>query len=246
MSSTFDRQRVAASGGVEDIPAPPPGLGQMTPRSTQPDPALPAAAGTPPGAPGSLGLPPPREATGMTKVDAKVHAAWVDHQVTGFAQNKLMFQKVLSAFMWPYWITVVMYGLLFVVGIAGFVFAVILGYLKGLEFALAFGGLSVVAFLTFFIRQPLTALEDNLQFITWLGIIYNTYWTRLMYANDGATVQKDLVDITNTTLQEMDQLVDKHAAMASKRPGLLQAKDTTPAVAKEPGTKHPGGEGGPA
>jgi hypothetical protein len=182
----------------------------------------------------------------MTQVDAKVHAAWVDHQVTGFAQNKLMFQKVLSAFMWPYWITVVMYGVLFVVGIAGFVVAVILGQSKGLEFALAFGGLSVVAFLTFFIRQPLTALEDNLQFITWLGIIYNTYWTRLMYANNEATVQKDLVDITNTTLQEMDQLVDKHAAMASKRPGLLQAKDTTPAVAKEPGTKDPGGKGGPA
>ena len=47
--------------------------------------------------------------------------------------------------------------------------------------AIAFGGLSVGSFLLFFIRQPLQALEENLEFITWLGVAFNTYWTRLMY-----------------------------------------------------------------
>jgi hypothetical protein len=150
------------------------------------------------------------------EVDPEVYKAWKQHIINGFQQNNEMFKKVLDAFMRPYWLTVNMYRILFAVGIAGFVVAVILGVFRGPEFALVFGGLSVTAFLAFFISQPLRALERNIHFITWLGVIYNTYWTRLMYANDKDRIQDDLDSIARTAVDEINQLIDKHANLAGK------------------------------
>ena len=95
--------------------------------------------------------------------------------------------------------------------------------------AVLFGGLSIVAFLAFFISQPLRALEQNLQFITWLGVIYNTYWARLMYATDPDTVQEDLEDIKQTTIKDLQILIDKQATLSAKRPTI------------DVGTNKPGG-----
>ena len=153
------------------------------------------------------------------QVDPEVYDAWKSHIINGFKQNNDMFNNVLDAFMRPYWMTVWMYRILFAVGLLGFLAAAVLGVLRGVTFAAVFGGISVVTFLAFFIGQPLRALEQNLQFITWLGIIYNTYWTRLMYTNDVATVQADLESITRTTVESIQQLIDKHAELAGKRPG---------------------------
>ena len=58
-----------------------------------------------------------------------------------------------------------------------------------------FAGMSVMA-PHYFVSRPLQALEENLQFITWLGIIYNTYWTRIANAQDTTTFQADLQDAT--------------------------------------------------
>jgi hypothetical protein len=77
----------------------------------------------------------------------------------------------------------------------------------------------VVAFLAFFIAQPLRALEENLLFITWLGIIYNTYWTRLMYTSNLNTAQQDLETLTKTTIAQLEELVKKHGQAARGRPG---------------------------
>ena len=81
-----------------------------------------------------------------------------------------------------------------------------------LIFSLIFGGLSVVSFLSYFISRPLQALEQNLKFITWLGIIYNTYWTRLVYAMDQDTVQQDLKANTDDAIAELTKLIDKHVS----------------------------------
>jgi hypothetical protein len=158
----------------------------------------------------------PTPLTPSQVVDADVYAAWKKHIIVGFEQNNEMFKKVLDAFIRPYWLTVNMYRVLFAVGILGFVAAVVLGVTQGFQFAAIFGGLSVAAFLTFFVSQPLRALERNLHFITWLGVIYNTYWTRLMYANDNATIQKDLDEITKTTIAELEQVIDKHTELSGK------------------------------
>ena len=168
-------------------------------------------------------LPPPvfhdlTEGTGPR--DEVVYAAWQKHMANGFDQNSEMFRKTLDAFLQPYWLTVLMYQVMFGLGILGVVAAAVLGVWQGLGFAILFGGLSIVAFLTFFISQPLRSLEQNLQFITWLGVIYNTYWARLMYATDPDTVQQDLEDIKQTTIKDLQVLIDKQAKLVTKRPGF--------------------------
>jgi len=167
-------------------------------------------------------LPPPLPPIALLEVpgerDPVVYAAWQKHIAKGFDQNSEMFRKVLDAFLRPYWLTVRMYQVLFAVGIIGIVAAVILGVWRGFEFAVLFGGLSIAAFLAFFVSQPLRSLEQNLHFITWLGVVYNTYWTRLMYANDPATVQTDLEAIKQNTIKDLTALIDKQAELAAKRP----------------------------
>lgn len=176
-------------------------------------------------------LPAPKTPRG--KVDPEVYEAWKKHVVIGFQQNGEMFRKLLDAFLRPYWMTVWMYRTLYVVGVAGFVVAALLAVWRGWEFAAIFGGISVVTFLAFFIGQPLRALEQNLEFITWLGLIYNTYWTRLMYANDATKVQEELEAINKAAVADLSALIDKHAAMAAARPGAEPPKEA-PAGDKPP------------
>jgi hypothetical protein len=95
---------------------------------------------------------------------------------------------------------------------------------KRSKFGLIFGGLGVVAFLSYFISRPLQALEQNLQFITWLGVVYNTYWTRLASMMDQATVQKDLQEATRDATNEIEKIIAKHAEVSGKRPGLAEKK----------------------
>ena len=88
------------------------------------------------------------------------------------------------------------------------------------SFGLIFGGLGAVAFLSYFISRPLQALEQNLQFITWLGVVYNTYWTRLANMREQATVQRDLLEATRDATNEIEKIIAKHAEVSGKRPGL--------------------------
>jgi hypothetical protein len=85
--------------------------------------------------------------------------------------------------------------------------------------AVAFAGLGVAAFLAFFVRQPLQALEENLQFITWLGVAFNTYWTRLMYMADPNTVQTELKAAEDDFRTSVERLIAKNAELRGKRPG---------------------------
>jgi hypothetical protein len=168
-----------------------------------------------PGAPINAGGEP------LAQADAELYDAWRKHIERGFENNNRMFDRTLNAFMYPYWVTVGMYIVLFVVGISAFVVAARLSFESGKElYTLLFGGIGAVAFLTFFLTRPLQALEENLQFITWLGIIYNTYWTRLAYMTDQTTVQRDLEAATNETIAKIKDLLNTHTERSSNRPGL--------------------------
>jgi len=86
-----------------------------------------------------------------------------------------------------------MYAVLFAIGIGLFVMAAILGLRESQSLvAVVFGGLSVASFVLFFMRQPVQALEENLEFTIWLGVALNTYGTQLMYMQDSKTIQADL------------------------------------------------------
>jgi hypothetical protein len=166
-------------------------------------------------------LPQPAVDQALKEQDPELYAAWRKHVERGFEQNATMFKQVLDAFMGPYHTTVSLYRLLFYLGVASFVVAVALSvWTRQAMFGLVFGGLSVAAFVSYFFNRPLHALEENLQFITWLGLIYNTYWTRLLYIMDRSTAQQDLEQANQDAIQELERLIDKHAERRGKRPGL--------------------------
>ena len=214
--------------------APEPGTLSSLPRvampKTTPDPTTPAApqpdGQAPAGGPGSgtvtddrdtSYLPPP--VTGRDgAVDRDLLVAWKDHMKEGFKQNNKMFRRVLSAFMLPYWFTVVMYVALFLFGLGAFGLAAVLAAQQQFDFAAVFGGLSAVTFLAFFISRPLKALEQNVILITWLGIVYNTYWSQLMNATNQETIQKDLDAITNSALNDLRALLAAQGKLSSQRP----------------------------
>lgn len=161
--------------------------------------------------------------------DEALRHAWRDYMIDNFDNNQKMFQSTLRAFRAPYWMTVIMYGALFLVGISAFAVAVYFAVSNsgeggvGISMALLFGGLSVASFLAFFIRQPLHALEDNLKFSAWLGGIYNTYWTQLMVAQNPNTVQSDIRQASEDFNTQMERLIRMHTELRQDRPG----KDVT-------------------
>lgn len=163
----------------------------------------------------------PLPGTPLMVADPELYAAWRDHMRHGFENNQVMFEQVLAGFMNPYWTTVWMYRILFGLGVAAFVVAALVALLtQGPVLTGIFGGLSVAAFLGYFLNRPLQALEENLQFITWLGVIYNSYWTRLAYTSDLTTVQQELEAATDDTVAKIKELMDKHAERNASRPVL--------------------------
>ena len=162
----------------------------------------------------------------LAEVDIALYEAWRAHIESGFKNNQTMFDRILNGFMGPYWTTVWMYRALFVVGILAFVAAIVLAYVTqdnpttAIGGAALFGGVGVLAFLSFFLSRPLQALEENLQMITWLGIIYNTYWTRMAYISQLDTVQEDIDAASSKTIEQIKELLDKHSELSGKRPGL--------------------------
>jgi hypothetical protein len=166
-------------------------------------------------------LPVPPRPGNLAEIDPEMYAAWRAHVLDGFANNQKMFEQLVNAFMGPYNTTVQLYRLTFIVGIVALAAAAILSAYTGqIMFGLLFGGISVAAFISYFITRPLRALEENLNFITWLGVIYNSYWTRLVYAMTMETVQEDIAAITNDFTKQMQELLDKSAALHKDRPGI--------------------------
>ena len=165
-------------------------------------------------------FPLPIDPTSTGAVPPELKAAWTQYMVGGFRQNEQMFQSTLEAFMKPYRLTVWLYAILFAVGIGLFVVAAVVGLGKGESVvAIAFAGLSVATFLAFFLRQPLHALEENLEFITWLGVAFNTYWSRLMYMSDPKTVQAELKAAEDDFRVSVEKLITRHAELRGTRPG---------------------------
>lgn len=165
-------------------------------------------------------LPPPEPPVSLKAIDEELYNAWRAHIVKGFENNERMFGAILDAVMVPYYTTIWMYRILFGVGVLAFLAAAVVSLWTGeAVFALIFGGLSVGAFLSYFLGRPLQSLEENINFITWLGLIYNTYWTRLVYMMDHKTVQTDLTNATHEAIAAIKDLLATHQKHNNKRPG---------------------------
>lgn len=161
----------------------------------------------------------------LKEYDPELYVAWSEHIKQGFENNTIMFNRILEGFMQPYRTSIWLYRILFGVGILAFVVSVAMAIwsdrsLAQVGGAALFGGLGLAAVLSFFVSRPLQALEENLQFITWLGIVYNTYWSRVTYAMDHDTFHKQIEDANNDAINSIKEMLDKHAAQSKSRPGL--------------------------
>lgn len=153
--------------------------------------------------------------------DPKLLAAWRKHVIAVFDNNETVFHQLLDGFLRPYWTTVWMYRILFALGVLSFVLAAGLAISSGRVVSVfTFGGLSAIAILGYFFNRPLQALEQNLQFLTWLGIIYNSYWTRLTLLNNEKTVQQDIDAVTDEATARIQELVAEHAKRSKTRTAL--------------------------
>ena len=174
--------------------------------------------------PSSLPMPTVPELPGgkpFRKEHPELYEAWRKHVENGLNNNNLMFKRILEGFMNPYWTTVWMYRILFAIGVGAFLVAAYLGIRDGATAGtVLFGGLSIATLIAYFVSRPLQALEENLQFITWLGVIYNTYWTRLLYTMDQESAHTQIEDATNDAIEKIKEMMDKHASHSDKRPGL--------------------------
>ena len=173
-------------------------------------------------------LPAPKADARLLAADPELYAAWREHVRAGFEQNSTMFRRILDAFMEPYYTTIWMYRILFGLGVVAFVAAIVVSiWLREPLFALVFGGLSIGAFLSYFVSRPIQALEENLQLITWLGVIYNSYWTSLASIQDPDSVQEELRTTTADTIAAIENLVDKQGRLQRKRPGSALKTDNS-------------------
>jgi uncharacterized protein YraI len=153
--------------------------------------------------------------------DAELLAAWREYVASSFANHQTLFQGLLQNFLRPYWTTVWMYRALFGLGVISLLVAVVVAITTGQPASvLLFGGLSAIALLGFFFNRPTLALEQNLHFLTWLGILYNSYWTRLTLLDNAQSVQHDITTTTDEAIARIQELAAEHAKHSAMRPGL--------------------------
>ena len=165
-------------------------------------------------------LPQPGAPT-ILNADPELLAAWRQYITASLANNQTVFQQVLDGFLRPYWTTVWMYRILFALGVLSFLLAAGLAIFTGRSGpVMLFGGLSAIVVLGYFFNRPIQGLEQNLHFLTWLGLIYNSYWTRLTLLNNEATIQRDISNVTDDAVARIQTLAAEHAKRSSARQGL--------------------------
>ena len=115
--------------------------------------------------------------------------------------------------------------------------AVVAAFVKGLTAnnvgeavaAVGLAGLTVGIFAAFFIQRPSAALERNAIFMPWVSIVLTTFWTRMLYLDDPATLDLKLGKAAKEASDELSAIALRYA--------VIDGKELT--VAKEAARTHP-------
>ncbi len=146
--------------------------------------------------------------------DPELYAVWRDHVREGFAQNSQMFRRALKSLMASYRAGVWAYRILLGVAVVSFMAGIGLSLWMGSAgFGLVFGGLGIAVFLIYFLSRPSWGLGENLELITWLGVVYNTYWARIVRIMNTDAGQKELEHAHKETVAEIQRIMDRRAKM---------------------------------
>jgi hypothetical protein len=136
------------------------------------------------------------------------------------------------------------YRTVFVAYLAMLVFglaAVVAAFVKGLEArsvgeavaAIGLCGLTVGIFIAFFVQRPSAALQRNAIFMPWVSIVLTTFWTRMLYLDDPATLDAKLGKAAKEASDELSAIAMRYAVIDGKE--LTVAKEaarTRPTVPK--------------
>ena len=118
--------------------------------------------------------------------------------------------------------------------------AIVAAFIKGMTAAsvgqaaaaIGLAGLTVGIFVAFFVQRPSAALERNAIFMPWVSIVLTTYWTRLMYLDDPATLDAKLGHATKEASDELSAIAMRYAVIDGKELSVAkQAARTHPVKA---------------
>jgi hypothetical protein len=172
----------------------------------------------------TMGLPRPRHGeTGATTSELRELAASILREdVDTLARTTKYLRR-------SYRVVFLGYVAMMVFGIA----AIVAAFIKGLtaasvgEAAAAVGlaGLTVGIFVAFFVQRPSAALERNAIFMPWVSIVLTTFWTRLLYLDDPATLDARLGHAAKEASDELSAIALRYAVIDGKE--LAVAKEAS-------------------
>ena len=82
--------------------------------------------------------------------------------------------------------------------------------------------MALVLFALLLYMRPLAALERNSVVSSFLSVVVNSYWTRLLYVKDGEGLDGNLEDATAYTVDHLGALLDRQLLGASKFMDLVR------------------------
>jgi len=141
------------------------------------------------------------------------------------------------------------YRVVFVAYVAMLVFglaAVVAAFVRGLTAATtaqsiaaaALAGMTVGIFVAFFVQRPSAALERNAIFMPWVSVVLTTFWTRLLYLDDPATLDEKLGRAAKDASAEQSTIAMRYAQIDSRELSVAkEAARTRPTrAARAPST----------
>jgi len=81
---------------------------------------------------------------------------------------------------------------------------------------------SIVLFALLLYMRPLAALERNSVVQSFLTVVVNSYWTRLLYVKDATDIDSHLEDATAYAVDHLSALLDRQILGASKYMDLVR------------------------
>ena len=120
--------------------------------------------------------------------------------------------------------------------------AIVAAFVKGLTAAtigeaiasVGLAGLTVGIFVAFFVQRPSAALERNAIFMPWVSIVLTTFWTRLLYLDDPATLDAGLGKAAKEASDELSAIALRYAVIDGRE--LAVAKEAARTRPTKPAT----------
>lgn len=96
-------------------------------------------------------------------------------------------------------------------------------------------GMTVGIFVAFFVQRPSAALERNAIYMPWVSIVLTTFWTRLLYLDDPATLDQKLGKAAKEASDELSTIAMRYAQIDSRELSVAkEAAHTKPVMKAEP------------